>query len=137
MSRIRTVKPEFWSSDQVTSLTINARLLFLGMLNFCDDGGIHPNSSRTLKAEVFPMDANILPGAVESMVNELLDQNLVVTYEVNWKAYLRVTGWGKHQKIDRPTFKHPWPCGTVPADKEHFIKLFDEYSTSIHPRKGV
>ena len=56
MSRIRTVKPEFWTSEQIIACSPIARLLFIGLWNFCDDNGVHPASYIRLKAEVFPPD---------------------------------------------------------------------------------
>lgn len=37
MSSYRAVKLEFWTSDQVMSCSREARLLFIGLWNFCDD----------------------------------------------------------------------------------------------------
>lgn len=108
MSRIRTVKPEFWTSEQILNLSLNARLFFIGMWNFCDDRGIHPASLRTIKANVFPADDI----EVGPLINELLKENLIEAYSVDTKDYWRVTGW-KHQKIDKPTYKHPLPDGEV------------------------
>jgi len=34
MARIRTIKPEFWTAEQVMELSRDARLLFIGMWNF-------------------------------------------------------------------------------------------------------
>ncbi|WP_213957129.1 hypothetical protein [Variovorax sp. dw_954] len=87
------------------NMRIEARFGFLGMLNFCDDGGNHPASARTLKAEVFPSD-DLSTADVQMLVNEMLVQGLVVEYAASGKAYWHVTGW-HHQRIDRPTFKHP------------------------------
>ena len=56
MARIRTIKPEFWTSEQVMECSPLARLLFIGVWNFCDDAGNHPMSAKTLKALVFPGD---------------------------------------------------------------------------------
>ena len=56
MSRIRTVKPEFWASEQVISCSPLSRLLFIGLWNFCDDNGVHQASYIRIKAEVFPAD---------------------------------------------------------------------------------
>lgn len=56
MARIRTVKPEFWVSEQVTSCSRGARLLFIGLWNFCDDGGVHAAEHKRLKSEVFPSE---------------------------------------------------------------------------------
>lgn len=113
MARIRTIKPEFWTSEQIMECSPNARLLFIGLWNFCDDAGIHPASPKTLKAEIFPSD-DISASEVEGLVGELIAQGLLEKYEVAGHHYWAVTGW-HHQRIDQPTFKHPRPDGTVPA----------------------
>ena len=56
MARIRSIKPEFWSSGQVLECSPIARLLFLGMLNFADDEGRLPFSAKSIKAQIFPAD---------------------------------------------------------------------------------
>ncbi|MNK59155.1 hypothetical protein D3C87_782550 [compost metagenome] len=108
MARIRTVKPEYWSSEQVMSLSLHARLAFIGLWNFCDDGGNHPASAKTFKAEVFPSD-DLSAVDVQHLVDELLAQGLIAPYEAGSKAYWHVTGWKRHQRIDKPTIKHPPP----------------------------
>lgn len=108
MSRIRTVKPDFWVSEQVLSCSPLSRLLFIGMWNFCDDHGIHPASYVRLRAEVFPGDNHTLDD-LKGWINELINQELVREYTVENKQYWIVTGWHKHQRIDRPTYKHPLP----------------------------
>ena len=105
MARIRTIKPEFWTSEQVMECSAMARLLFIGLWNFCDDAGNHPMSPKTIKALVFPGD-DITAFAVEGLIGELVANRLISLYEASSKQYLHVNGW-HHQKIDRPTFKHP------------------------------
>jgi hypothetical protein len=124
MARIRTIKPEFWTSEHTTSLSRDARLLFIGMWNFCDDAGIHIHSVRTLKAEIFPLDDDIAVNTVQTLLDELLSSGLVMTYEAQGKAYLMVTGW-HHQKINRPAYKHPLPEGVKP-DKADDSFFFDD-----------
>ena len=105
MARIRTIKPEFWTSEQVMECSAMARLLFIGIWNFCDDAGNHPMSPKTIKALVFPGD-DITALAVEGLLAELVSNRLITIYEAASKQYLHVNGW-YHQKIDRPTVKHP------------------------------
>lgn len=105
MARIRTIKPEFWSSEQVMECSPIARLLFIGLWNFCDDGGNHVDSDRTIKAEIFPGD-DISSQDVRRMLDELSSNGLIVMYSSNGKGFIHVTGW-QHQKIDRPSYKHP------------------------------
>lgn len=112
MARIRTIKPEFWTSDQVSECSIPARLLFIGLWNFCDDNGIHPDQPRRIKAEVFPFD-DITASQVTDLISELVSAGLIERYEVNGQCYIRVPSFKKHQRIDQATYRHPLPDGTV------------------------
>lgn len=105
MARIRSIKPEFWSSEQVMECSPTARLLFIGLWNFCDDAGNHSLSVRTIKAEIFPGD-DIDSTSIRGMLDELSSNGLIVFYSSENKDFLHVTGW-QHQRIDKPTFKHP------------------------------
>ncbi|WP_051954136.1 hypothetical protein [Xenophilus azovorans] len=117
MARIRTIKPEFHTSEQVMNLKPVARLAFIGLWNFCDDGGNHPASARTLKAEVFPGDDDLSASDVQALVDQMLTQGLVKLYEVGGKSYWHVTGW-HHQRIERPTMKHPLPPDAASNDQQ-------------------
>jgi len=110
MSRIRTIKPEFWTSEQVMECSPMARLAFIGMWNFCDDQGVHPGSAKTLKAEVFPGD-DIASACVSLMVNELVENGLICEFSAKGKQWWFVKGW-HHQLIKNPsTPKYPAPPG--------------------------
>ncbi len=106
MARIRSVKPEYWTSEQVMNMSRDARLLFIGLWNFCDDNGIHPASALSLKAEVLPGDT-LTADQVMVFIDEMIEQGLVEEYDVDGRAFWRVTGWRRHQRIDQPTFRHP------------------------------
>ena len=121
MARIRTVKPEFWSSEQVMECKPLTRLLFIGIWNFCDDYGNHPMSAKTIKALVFPGD-DITASEIQTMLAELSANSLIDTYQHEGKTYLHVCGW-KHQKIDRPSRKYP---EYSPSSSQQF----DEHSTN-------
>lgn len=105
MARIRSIKPEFWTSEQVMECSTTARLLFIGIWNFCDDAGNHVASPRTIKANVLPAD-DIDSSTVQGLLDELYENGLIDFYIVENKRYLHVTGW-HHQRIDKPTYKHP------------------------------
>jgi hypothetical protein len=123
MARIRTIKPEFWTSEQVVECSTTARLLFIGLWNFCDDAGIHPASPMRIKMQLFPADETTVAD-VESLLGELVDAGLLVSYEAEGKSYYQVTGW-HHQKIDKPNFRYPSPNGS---------RIAVEDSASGHPR---
>lgn len=132
MARIRTIKPEFWSSEQIVECSTSARLLFIGMWNFCDDGGIMPANCRTLKMRVFPGD-EISSSNIRRTLDELINADLVAEYDVENVTYWGVTGWAKHQKIDRPTKKYP----PIPSDHSPSPRLpFVEPSPPGRESKG-
>ena len=103
-------------------LSRDARLLFIGLWNFCDDGGNHPASPKTLKAEVFPGDEDVTASLVMQWVDELIEQQLAVEYEVDGKEYWHVTGW-RHQRIDQPTLRHPTGDTGDAGDARHPKRL--------------
>lgn len=105
MPRQRIVKPEIWTSEQFVSLTRDARLAFIGLLNFCDDGGVHTASATRLKMEVFPAD-ELTINDIERISQEWLNVGLVESFDYDGITYWHVTGWNKHQVIDYPRFLH-------------------------------
>jgi hypothetical protein len=70
--------------------------------------------------EVFPGD-DCGAGAIDGWITEVINAGLVLEYESEGQRYWQVTGWDKHQKVDRPTVKFRGP--------------FDEGSTII--RRGL
>jgi hypothetical protein len=105
VARIRTVKPEYFTSTQVAECSPLARLLFIGMWCFCDDGGVHPADPMRLKMEVFPADP-FTKDQMAEWIGELLSQGLLVEFDSDGKRFWSVTGW-HHQKIEKKTIKHP------------------------------
>jgi hypothetical protein len=89
--------------------------MFIGMWNFCDDGGNLPLSLKSLKMQIFPSD-DISVSDIGEMVDELISNGLIAQYTVNNKNYWHVLGW-HHQKIDKPNYKHPKYSDT---DSEQF-----------------
>jgi hypothetical protein len=141
MARIRSIKPEFWSSEQVVECSPIARLLFIGMWNFCDDLGRHPLSVKTIKARIFPSD-DISADEVSNLVLELEREGLIEGYLVDGKGYLHITGW-HHQKIDKPQpAKYPGPeCGPSMPIRRIFSELSandrGSVSTERKGREGI
>lgn len=144
MARIRTIKPEFFTSAQIAECSTSARLAFVGMWCFCDDNGIHPASAKRLKMEVFPGD-DISESGVQSFIDELINNDLLIEFVHEKQAFWCVTGFKRHQKIDRPNPKYPTPDspGSTTARRtfvEHSTSgsgQVAESSASDHPRKGM
>lgn len=130
MARIRSIKPDFWTSEQVMECSPIARLMFIGMWNFADDHGRMPCAPKTIKAQIFPAD-DIDAANIRRMIDELSANSLVRVYEVEDKEFLLITGW-RHQKIDkRQPAKYPDP------PKEQSPNVRRTVSTDLRGSEGI
>lgn len=102
MARIRTIKPEFFTSLTLSTVSRDARLTFIGLWTYCDDDGRGRDESRLIKAAVWPLDDKVTVDVVERHLVELADAGLVQRYAVSGQRCVVVRNWKEHQKIDRP-----------------------------------
>ena len=128
MARIRTIKPEFWASEQVMDCKPITRLLFIGLWNFVDDFGRAPVAPRTIKAQVMPGDS-CSGSDIQDMLNELSAVGLIRFYTADEKMFFEITGWSKHQKIDNPS-KYK-VCPAPSDDQSQIVAIPSEESKQI------
>ncbi len=118
MQRIRTIKPDFWESENLSRVSRDARLLFIGLFNCCDDSGRTRAASRILASRIFPYDDDA-KDKIKVWLAELERVKCIRLYVVDGETYLDIPKWLAHQKIDRPS--------------QSKLPSFDEAST--HPRE--
>ncbi len=97
------IDPQFWCDEKMMTLSHSARLLFIGLWNFCDNSGIHKDSDLKLKAEIFPAD-DITKDDVKKLKEELIQIGLIIAIKEDefGDDILMVKNWNKYQKINRP-----------------------------------
>lgn len=114
MARIRTIKPEFWTDEKVVELSFEARLLFIGLWNFCDEFGNTEASPKRIKMQIFPAD-NL---DVELCLQEIRSVGFISDYSVDGKNYLHINGFCKHQKVNtRVSPRFPLPPKEIVSDE--------------------
>jgi hypothetical protein len=105
--RIRSIKPEYWRSEDIAALAIPDRLLFIGLWSYVDDSGVGLDRLADICADLFALDLERDPlevyGRVRGGLTELSGRGLIQRYEVSGKAYLFITAWKRHQRIEKPT----------------------------------
>ncbi|MFI5473156.1 hypothetical protein ACIA6D_23315 [Streptomyces cacaoi] len=111
MARIRTIKPEFFTSLTVADLPLTARLTFVGLWTHADDAGRCVDDPRLIKAAIWPLDDRTAAD-VELDLRALSESSLITRYTLKQKRYIAVTGWDEHQRINRPT------ASKLPAPEE-------------------
>lgn len=119
--RIRSIKPEFWRSQDVADLPRDIRLLWIGLWSYVDDNGVGIDDFRQIAADLFALEDD--PMEAREFVREglaTLSRGLRLTrYTVDGVSYIHITNWEKHQRVDRPNkerYPKP-PKGTPPGDQ--------------------
>lgn len=126
--RIRSVKPEFWRSEDIAHLPKDVRLLFIGLWSYVDDNGVGVDDYRRIAADLFALDDNPLEAreCVREGLATLSRALLIARYEVSGKRYLFVRTWDKHQKVDRPGKpRYPRPSDDLTSDDTPDGGLFE------------
>ena len=96
MARIRSVKPEAFTSEDFMSCDPLARLLFIGTWCESDSAGRFKYSAAALKARYLPSD----DCDMEVLVKQLESRGMIQRYSVNGSALCQVTNFEKHQVIN-------------------------------------
>lgn len=96
MARIRTIKPEFFTSHDIVSLSPLARLFYVSLWCEADREGRLGWNTKTFKMRYLPAD----DCDIESLSNELIDANLIILYEIEGKEYAEIPSFKNHQVIN-------------------------------------
>lgn len=130
MPRIRTIKPEFWASEDVWRFSHSARLLAISMWNFADDHGLGPATPQKLRLQTFPADKDVTDEDVAVWLEELTGSQ-VELYEDGGRMYYRVLHWYRHQRVNKPGPPlHPLPPGfTYSASAKRILQESSAKST--------
>lgn len=96
MPRIRTIKPEFFSHEELAEKSAHARLLAIGLLTLADCKGRLRWVPMLVHAQVFPWEASV---DIETLLGELISASYLLHYEVDGKRYVQITNFLKHQRI--------------------------------------
>lgn len=103
MSRIRSIHPGLWTDEAFVCLSPLARLLYMGVLNECDDNGSFAWSPLGLKMKLLPAD-NVDAAA---LLAEMVEAGIVAKYELAGKPYGAVRNFCQFQRPKKPNSIYP------------------------------
>ena len=130
MPRIRTIKPEFWSSPGVAKMSPLARLTFIGMWNWADDAGRGTYNPRELMGFIFPNDEDMTVAEFRRLCAETRRYVAVVFFEVAGRHYYYIPSWKKHQsrhaKFNGSKFPSPDDGMEIDPENMQVIDGFEE-----------
>jgi hypothetical protein len=102
MARIRTIKPEFWRDEKLSSVSAEAALLAVGLLNHSDDEGYFNAHPKLVESDVFPL--RTLKVTTTELLRELSGIGYIELFlGSDGKTYGRVVNFAKHQVINKPS----------------------------------
>lgn len=93
MARSRTIKPGFFTNEELASCSPLARLCFAGCWTLADREGKLEDRPKRIKAQLFPYDD--CDG--ESLLSELAAAGFIERYEVDDSKVIRITNFAKNQ----------------------------------------
>ncbi len=112
MSRIRSIKPQFFINDELAALGPLDRLLFIGLWTMGDREGRLEDRPVKIKAAILPYDSH----DVEAALRRLAERGFIERYSVEGDArrYIQITNFGKHQCPNSKELP-----SAIPAPREH------------------
>ena len=102
MGRIRTIKPEFTTDEELSSLPADTHLFAAGLLCYADDEGYFNANAGLVKAAIFPLRESSV--SAQEMLNQLEKIGyLKLGSTLDGKRWGQVVKFSVHQRVNRPT----------------------------------
>ena len=126
MARIRSIKPEFFTSETLARVPKSARLTFIGLWTYADDNGVGLDNFRLIAAALYPLEEDVVQtlADVADELQTLEKVGVIQRYSAAGKRLFFVTSWDEHQKIShpaKPRYFRPMPGPGNPAGPHPFI----------------
>lgn len=93
--RIRTIKPGFFTHEEIAELSPLARILFIGLWCMADVAGRLEDRPKRIKIEVLPYDK----ADADALLNEIQGRGFIERYAVDGVRIIQVKNFEKHQRI--------------------------------------
>ncbi|MFM7945058.1 DnaT-like ssDNA-binding domain-containing protein [Hafnia paralvei] len=115
MARIRTIKPEFWTDEDMAEVSEAACLLAIGLLNYADDEGYFNANPKLIKAAVFPIREPSV--SIPVMLRELSNHGYLSLFSTpDNKHFGLVKNFARHQVVNKPRASKIRELQLVPED---------------------
>lgn len=107
----RMIHECLWSSEHFIDLTMQQRLLWVGLITTADDQGRGRAHPGLVRAAIFPFDV-IAQDDIQKDLEKLRDTGLLILYETEGRIYYQVVKWWEYQSPSWASIsEHPAPRG--------------------------
>ena len=99
MPRIRYLKPEFFTDEDLAELPYETRITYAGLWCYADKSGRLEDRPKFLKAMIFPYDnLNMEDQLIALSRSKHNGKPFIQKYEVEGQRLIQILNWDKHQK---------------------------------------
>ena len=109
MPRLRSIKPSYFTDEDIGGLSPLARLLFIALWTEADREGRLEDRPKQIKARLLPYD----DVDAEPLLTELAKGRFIVRYLNGGRRFIAVRSFAKHQHVHMKE-----PGSTIPAPDE-------------------
>lgn len=124
--RARNIKPAFFKNDELSELTITARLLFIGLWCYADRDGLFEERPKKIKAEIFPYDNLKVEHITQALAALVTSGFLIVFHNSNGNDIMQIVNFKKHQSPHH---------NEKPSVLKDIIKTCDQGSNNLLPKE--
>ena len=114
----RIIKESICTSEKIDRLSTFAETFFYRLIVNADDYGRMDGRAAVLRSRLFPLK-DVRNSQIEDALCELASVELVSTYTVDGKPFVRLLAWDRHQQIRAKKSKFPAPdtsCNQLISD---------------------
>ena len=98
MANKRMINGDTWEDEFFTSLSIFARLLWMGIITkLADDQGRLRDNAALIRSNIFPLD-DVPLNDIEQAIQLFSIDGRIVRYKKDGKKLIQIVNWWKHQK---------------------------------------
>lgn len=115
MARARNIKPGFFTNEKVVELSMEARLLYIGLWTISDRAGRLEERPRRIKMEIFPADDVNVTACLDAIERE----GLIRRYQADGMNLIWIPGFSEHQnphKNEKWSDLPPHPAEEIESD---------------------
>lgn len=129
--RIRTIRPEFYTSEHVGELDWETRYVFMCLWSYVQDNGVGLDSARLIRGQCMPYDEESSVYDIEQALGALDGFGFIKRYERDGKKLLWIPTFCKYQKIS-----NPGACPLKPPENQGSDKSDSFSQTSTDPNSS-
>jgi len=137
MARIRTIKPEFWTHEDLSALPEATHMLAAALLNHADDEGYFNANPGLVKAACSPLREPSV--SIQDSLKSLCEIGFITALtSPDGKRFGLVNNFDLHQRVNRPTPSKIKALGVIPdSSPQTHTQLTEDASPERNREQGT